>query len=66
MVNGQFSLQANGQTGPDYEVQTSTNLTQWSMAFITNSPTLPFIWIDTNIANMPTRFYRVVVGPPLP
>jgi hypothetical protein len=66
MANGQFTLQANGMAGPDYEVQSSTNLTQWSANFVTNSPIMPFIWTDTNTINAPARFYRVVVGPPLP
>jgi hypothetical protein len=63
--NGQFALQVSGQSGPDYEIQTSTNLAQWSMVFATNSPAMPFVWqagAPTNAA----RFYRVVVGPPLP
>ena len=55
----------SGQSGPDYAVETSTNLTQWSTAFITNSPALPFNWTDTN-APLPQRFYRVKLGPPLP
>jgi alpha-L-arabinofuranosidase len=66
MANNQFKLSVSGQTGPDYEVQSSTNLTQWSAAFVTHSPALPLNWTDTNPTNIPTRFYRVVVGPPLP
>ncbi len=61
-----FTLQVNGQVGPDYAVQTSTNLTDWSTLWITNSPTMPFDWMDTNVSNSPFRFYRVLVGPPLP
>lgn len=64
-AGGQFSFSVSGQTGPDYAVEISTNLTQWSTAFITNSPTPPFVWKDTNIA-VPQRFYRVKLGPPLP
>ena len=63
--NGHFSLQVSGQTGPDYEIQTSTNLTQWSAVFITNSPAMPFGWQDLAATNS-ARFYRVAVGPPLP
>jgi hypothetical protein len=65
LANGQFGFTVAGDTGPDYEVQVSTNLTQWSDTFITNSPAMPFTWTDTN-ASMPFLFYRVVVGPPLP
>jgi hypothetical protein len=63
--NGQFDLQISGQSGPDYEIQTSTNLTQWSAVFTTNSPAMPFDWQDLAATNL-ARFYRVVVGPPLP
>ena len=64
-ARGQFSLHVNGQSGPDYAIQSSTNLTQWSSLFITNSPALPFNWTDTNPAAR-SRFYRVKLGPPLP
>ena len=63
--NGQFSLQVSGQAGPDYEIQTSTNLTQWSAVYTTNSPAMPFSWQDIAATNS-ASFYRVVVGPPLP
>jgi aryl-phospho-beta-D-glucosidase BglC (GH1 family) len=63
--NGHFSFQVSGQSGPDYEVQTSTNLTQWSTVFITNSPAMPFNWQDITTTNS-ARYYRVAVGPPLP
>jgi hypothetical protein len=63
--NGLFTLQISGQAGPDYEIQTSTNLAQWNAVFTTNSPAMPFTWQDLT-ASSATRFYRVVVGPPLP
>ncbi len=65
VAGGQFSFNVSGQSGPDYAVETSTNLTQWSTVFITNSPALPFTWMDTNSA-APQRFYRIKLGPPLP
>lgn len=64
-AGGQLGFRINGQSGPDYAVETSTNLTQWSTAFITNSPAVPFNWMDTNAAS-PQRFFRVKLGPPLP
>jgi hypothetical protein len=64
-AGGQLGFSISGQSGPDYAVETSTNLTQWSTTFITNSPALPFNWTDTNIA-APQRFFRVKLGPPLP
>ncbi len=65
VAGGQFSFSVSGQSGPDYAVETSTNLTQWSNVFITNSPTLPFNWTDA-ATNSPQRFYRIKLGPPLP
>ena len=62
---GRLSFSISGQSGPDYAVETSTNLRQWSAVFATNSPTLPFLWTDTN-SIVPQRFYRVKLGPPLP
>jgi hypothetical protein len=64
-ADGQFIFNINGQSGPDYAVETSTNLTQWNTVLITNAPALPFNWTDTNSAD-PMRFYRVKLGPPLP
>ena len=46
VAGGQFSFSVSGQSGPDYAIETSTNLTQWSNVFITNSPALPFNWTD--------------------
>jgi hypothetical protein len=64
--NGQMEFQVSGQTGPDYAVQVSSNLFDWSTPFITNSPAMPFTWTDTNAATLPAKFYRIKVGPPLP
>jgi hypothetical protein len=64
-AGGQFSFKVSGQSGPDYAIEISTNLKQWSNVFITNSPGLPFNWTDTNVA-APQRFYRVKPGPPWP
>ena len=65
-AGGQLSFAVNGQAGPDYAIETSSNLTQWSDAFITNSPVPPFEWTDTNPPTAPQLFYRIKLGPPLP
>ena len=65
-AGGYFSFIVSGQSGPDYAVEVSTNLTQWSALFITNSPALPFLWTDTNPPTAPHLFYRIKLGPPLP
>ena len=59
----QVRLSIQGQTGPDYLLLASTNLTNWT-AISTNTPgTLPFLWTDTNASQHPKRFYRVQLGP---
>jgi pectin methylesterase-like acyl-CoA thioesterase len=60
--NGQFSLTVNGDTGPDYIVQISTNLFNWQNLFTNSSPALPFTFTDTNAA-VPVQFYRILLGP---
>ena len=65
LASGQLTFRVSGQSGPDYAIETSTNLTQWSSVFITNSPALPFNWTDAATSS-PVRFYRVKLGPPLP
>ena len=67
-ADGQFSLTVNGQVGPDYAVQVSTNLTDgnWTTLFTTNSPPSPFTFTDSSAGLVPAQFYRIVVGPPLP
>ncbi len=65
--NGQFTLRAtNSMLGPDYAVQASSNLVNWSTLFITNSPPMSFQWTDTNAPTARAQFYRLKVGPPLP
>jgi beta-galactosidase len=64
--SGQLVLTVTGQIGPDYAVQASTNLINWSTVWTTNSPPSPFSWEDTNANAYPDRFYRILVGPPLP
>ena len=66
LTAGQIGFSVNGQTGPDYAVQSSTNLTGWNTFFITNSPPMPFTWTDTNTSMAPVQFYRIKIGPPLP
>ena len=57
---------SSGQAGPDYEVQVSSNLVNWSALWSTNSPPMPFQFADTNSTSRPAQFYRIQAGPPLP
>jgi pectate lyase len=61
--DGTFSLTVNGDTGPDYIVQASTNLTDWASIFTNHSPTPPFIWTDSGASNYNQRFYQIQLGP---
>lgn len=63
ITNGQFGFWVNGNSGPDYTIQTSTNLSSWSAIATASSPTLPFFLVDTNSASSSFQFYRVVLGP---
>jgi pectin methylesterase-like acyl-CoA thioesterase len=62
-ANGQFSLTVNGDNGPDYILQTSTNLLVWQSLLTNSSPSVPFTFTDTNAAAVPVQFYRVLLGP---
>ena len=60
---GQLVLQVNGASGPDYQIQSSTNLVDWNVFLTTNSPLMPFVWTNSS-ANQPMNFFRILVGPP--
>jgi hypothetical protein len=62
-TGGQFQLLISGDSGPDYRVQSSTNLADWVALFSTNSPLLPFRVTDPSGSNYSQRFYRAVLGP---
>jgi hypothetical protein len=52
-----------GQAGPDYILQASTDLQQWS-TILTNAPaSFPWLWTDTNSYLFEHRFYRIRLGP---
>jgi pectate lyase len=61
--DGQFSLTITGDTGPDYIVLASTNLTDWDGIFTNHSPPPPFVWSDSGASNFSQRFYRIQLGP---
>ena len=62
-TNKLFGFWINGDTGPDYTIQVSTNLTAWNSVFTSNSPAMPFFWADTNSFSSPLLFYRVQLSP---
>ncbi|HTR41802.1 MAG TPA: glycoside hydrolase family 66 protein, partial [Pseudomonadales bacterium] len=63
MTNGQFEFLVNGDEGPDYTIQFSTNLVSWSLLATVGSPLLPFMWGDTNAIKFNSQFYRILLGP---
>ena len=60
---GVFRMSVAGDGGPDYNVQTSTNLLIWENLFTTNGPPGSFVFGVTNFTAVPQRFYRVILGP---
>jgi pectate lyase len=61
--NGTFGLTVNGDTGYDYIIQVSTNLTDWTSIFTNPMPALPFTWTDAGASNFSQRYYRIQLGP---
>lgn len=64
--NGQFTMQVNGDFGPDYLIETATNLgagALWLPLLTNVSPSVPFSWADSGATNATKRFYRVRLGP---
>ncbi len=59
-----LSLRINGDQGPDYLVQGSTNLSAWTTLLTTNPAVLPLDWVDLDSTNIPVRYYRLQLGPP--
>lgn len=60
---GALQFQVTGDAGPDYAVEASTNLVNWTQLISTNSPALPWLWTDPQAATLPLRFYRIKLGP---
>ncbi|MGP8020583.1 MAG: hypothetical protein ACLPRE_06300 [Limisphaerales bacterium] len=63
VAEGQVSLLVNGPLGPDYTLLGSTNLMNWSVLYVTNSPSLPLILNDRSLSTNRAGFYRIQIGP---
>ncbi len=61
--NGIFSLSVSGDSGHDYIIEASTNMTDWAPIDTNPLATPPFIWNDLNTSNFSRRFYRIQVDP---
>lgn len=56
--NGRLGLSISGQVGPDYQVQSSSNLTDWITVLTTNPAAMPFVWTNSPGA-LPAEYYRI-------
>ena len=63
ITQGKFRMTISGDFGPDYKVMASTNLVNWTLLQTTNSPALPYLFIDSSSSNYMQRYYRVLLGP---
>jgi hypothetical protein len=61
--NAFTQLTITGDSNLAYQLQASTNLSNWTTLLTTNAPALPFNWTDTNAGSFLKRFYRVLHGP---
>ncbi len=61
--SGTFQFQVSGDVGPDYTIQASTNLMNWSPLFTTNPAVFPFHWADSDAASFNQRYFRILLGP---
>jgi glucosylceramidase len=62
--NGNFSVWIAGDIGPDYLLQTSSNLLTWSTVATSTPSATPFYWTVTNIPPpFLAQFFRITLGP---
>jgi hyaluronate lyase len=60
---GSLAFRIEGDAGPDYLVQASTNLVDWQTVFATNPAVLPFTWSESSGGGSGPRFYRIQLSP---
>ena len=61
-----FAMQVTGDAGPDYVVETATNLNslmQWQPMVTNYSVTPPLLWTNPTSSKSPQGFYRVRLAP---
>jgi hypothetical protein len=63
LTDGVFGFLVSGDVGPDYLIQTSTNLSDWDTILNTNPVALPFLWTNSISLDEPVRFHRIQLGP---
>jgi hypothetical protein len=60
--NAAWFMEVNAVPGPDAIIEASTNLLNWAVLQITNSPIGRFLWVDPDMNRPSRRFYRVRLG----
>ena len=63
LANGQFQLQITGPIGPDYILQATTALTNWSNLQTSSPAFMPFDLTDPTANSTTNRLYRIRLGP---
>ncbi|MCE2827904.1 MAG: hypothetical protein LW626_12615, partial [Verrucomicrobium sp.] len=62
--DGAWSLRIDGEPGPGYRLQASTNLTSWSDLGQFLPVVFPWTWTeDGSTSPQPWRFFRVIAEP---
>jgi hypothetical protein len=64
-LNGRkFQSLIDGNAGSEYFIYATTNLSgDWQLLLDTNPVALPFLFTDPAPADLPQRYYRVLLGP---
>jgi hypothetical protein len=60
-INGHFAFSFNTTVGKTYQIQTSTNLLDWSSLGGLLATNTSSRFVDANATNFPQRFYRVTL-----
>jgi hypothetical protein len=66
LAAGNFSVAVAGDSGPDYVLQATTNLSSaasWASIVTNASASPPFQFVAAAATNAPQKFYRVVLQP---
>jgi glucosylceramidase len=61
--DGAVQMQVAGDAGPDYLIQTSSNLWNWTTVSTSTPSEMPYSCEVTNALGMPIQFFRVVLAP---
>jgi len=66
LSGGVFQFSVNGDAGPEYIIEVTTNLgvpNSWQTIYSNSPPELPFVVSNPVTSNLSQRFYRVRLGP---